>query len=45
MAKRKAESQIGNLTHDHEKLGINPIILCAGGVQHAIGKLSTRTLV
>ncbi len=39
MAKRKARSQTGSLTPDHGKLGIDPIPLCAGGVQHAIGKI------
>jgi hypothetical protein len=32
MAKRKAESQIGNLIPNHEKLGIDPIPLRAGGM-------------
>ncbi len=34
MAKRKANSQIGNLTPDHSKLGIDLIYSRAGGVQH-----------
>jgi hypothetical protein len=42
MAKRKAGSQIGNLTPDHGKLGIDPIYLGSGGVQNVVGKLSTR---
>jgi hypothetical protein len=42
MAKRKARSQIDNLTLDHKKSGIDPIPLRAGGVQHAVGKLLTR---
>jgi hypothetical protein len=42
MAKRKARSQIGNLIPDHGKSRIDPIPLCAGGVQHVVGKLSTR---
>jgi hypothetical protein len=42
MAKRRAESQIANLTPDHKKSKINPISLRASGVQHIIGKLSTR---
>jgi hypothetical protein len=42
MAKRKDGSQIGNLTPDHEKLGIDPIYLCAGDVRHTIEKLLTR---
>jgi hypothetical protein len=35
-------SQIGNLTPDRKKSGINPIPLCAGGMRHAVEKLSTR---
>jgi hypothetical protein len=42
MTKRKAGSQIDNLTFDHEKSGIDPILLRAGGVRHAIEKISTR---
>jgi hypothetical protein len=42
MAKRKAESQTGNLTPDHGKSRIYSIPLRAGGVQHAIGKLSMK---
>jgi hypothetical protein len=42
MAKTKAESQTGSLILDHGKLGIDPIPLCEGGVQHVIGKLLTR---
>jgi hypothetical protein len=42
MAKRKAESQTGNLTPDHQKLGIDPTPRRAGEVRHAIGKLSMR---
>jgi hypothetical protein len=33
MAKRKAESQIDNLTLNHEKSGIDPISLCEDDVQ------------
>jgi hypothetical protein len=40
--KRKAGSQIGNLTPDHKKSRIDPIPVCAGGVRHTIGKLSRR---
>jgi hypothetical protein len=43
MAKRRAESQIGNLTPDQKKSGIDPIHLAAEGVRHTIEKLSTRT--
>jgi hypothetical protein len=51
MAKRKAGSQIanltpdhkiGSLTFDHKKLGIDPTSMRASGVQFTIGKLSTR---
>jgi hypothetical protein len=42
MAKRKVGSQTDSLTPDHEKLGIDPIPLHAGGVQHAIRKLLMR---
>jgi hypothetical protein len=42
MGKRRAESQIGNLTPDHKKLGIDPILTCDGGVRHGVGKLSRR---
>jgi hypothetical protein len=40
MAKRKVESQIGSLTPDHYKSGIDLISLCVGGVRHTVGKLS-----
>jgi hypothetical protein len=42
MAKRKAGGQTGNLTPNHGKLGIDPIPLCSGGVQHAVEKLLMR---
>jgi len=42
MAKRRAGSQIVNLTLDQKKSGINPIYLVAMGLQHTIEKLSTR---
>jgi hypothetical protein len=45
MAKRKVKSQIDSLTPNHEKLGIDPIPLHAGGVQHVIGKLSTTVTI
>jgi hypothetical protein len=32
MAKKKTESQNGNLTPDHEKLGIDPTLVRASGV-------------
>ncbi len=34
-------SQIGNLTPDHKKLGIDLTSMRANGVQYTIGKLST----
>jgi len=42
MAKRRVGSQIGSLIPDHKKSGINLIFVRADGVQHTIGKLSTR---
>jgi hypothetical protein len=42
MVKRRAGSQIGSLTPNHKKKGINPIPVCAGGVRHIVGKLSRR---
>ncbi len=42
MAKRRAESQIANLTPDQKKSGIDPIYLAEDNVPHAVGKLSTR---
>jgi hypothetical protein len=42
MAKRKVGSQTGSLIPDHKKLGINLTPVRAGGVQHNVGKLSTR---
>jgi hypothetical protein len=42
MAKRRAGSQIGNLTLDQKKSGIDPIYLFLNGVRHIVGKLSMR---
>jgi hypothetical protein len=42
MGKRKAESQVGSLTPNHGKLGIDSIPLRAGGVWHIVEKLLTR---
>jgi hypothetical protein len=42
MVKRKARSQIANLTLDQKKSGINPIYLAADNVPHTVGKFSTR---
>jgi len=43
MVKRRAGSQIGSLTPDHKKSGINPILVCEDGVRHTVGKLLRRT--
>jgi hypothetical protein len=42
IAERKVRSQIGSLTPNHGKLGIDLIPLRAGGVWHVVGKLLTR---
>ncbi len=42
MAKRRAGSQIANLTPDQKKSVIDPIYLAADNVRHTVGKLSTR---
>jgi hypothetical protein len=42
MTKRKAGSQTGNLTPNHQKLGINPTSVCASGMRHTDGKFLTR---
>jgi hypothetical protein len=42
MAKRRVGSQIGSLTPDHKKSGIDPISVREDGVQHTIENLSTR---
>ncbi len=42
MPKRKARSQIANLTLDQKKSGIGPIYLVADNVPHTVEKLSTR---
>jgi hypothetical protein len=42
MVERRAGSQIGSLTPDHKKSGIDPILVCVGGTRHTIGKLSRR---
>jgi hypothetical protein len=43
MAKRRAGSQTGSLTLDHQKSGIDLTSVCAGGLRHTIGKFSRRT--
>jgi hypothetical protein len=42
MAKRRAWSQIVNLTPNQKKSRIDPIYLAADNVQHIVGKLLTR---
>ncbi len=42
MAKRKTGSQINNLTPNHKMSGIDVTSVRAGGVQHTVGKLSTK---
>jgi len=42
MAKRRAGSQIANLTPDHKKSEIDWIYLAARGVRHTFGKLLMR---
>jgi hypothetical protein len=42
MAKRRARSQIGNLTSDHQKSRIAPISSQANGTRHTVGRFSTR---
>ncbi len=43
MVERRVKSQTGNLTPDHKKSGINPILVCAGGVRHTVGKPLKKT--
>jgi hypothetical protein len=45
MGKRRVGSRIGSLTPDHKKSGIDPIPMCADGVQHTIGKLLRRAKI
>jgi hypothetical protein len=42
MCERRARSQIGNLTPNHKKSGIDLTPVCVGGVQHTVEKLSRR---
>jgi hypothetical protein len=42
MTNRKVGSQTGNLTPNHKKSGIDPTLVCAGGVRHTVGKLLTK---
>jgi hypothetical protein len=42
MVERRAGTQIANLTPDHKKSGIDPILVCVGEVRHTVGKLSRR---
>jgi hypothetical protein len=41
--KERVGNQTGSLTPDHGKSRIDLISLCAGGAQHTVGKLLTRT--
>jgi hypothetical protein len=42
IGKRRAGSQTGSLTPDHQKSGIDLFPTCAPGVRHGVGKLSSR---
>jgi hypothetical protein len=42
--KKKVGNQTGNLTLDHGMSGIDPIFVRAGGMQHIVGKISTRAI-
>jgi hypothetical protein len=42
MGKRRARSQIGSLTSDHQKSGIDLFPTSKLKVQHGVGKISTR---
>jgi len=42
ITKRRARSQIANLTPDQKKSGIDPIYLATNDLQHTVEKLSTR---
>jgi hypothetical protein len=42
MAKRKVANQTNNLIPDYEKSRIDPTSVHVGGMQHTVGKLSTR---
>jgi len=44
MVERRAGSQTGSLILDHKKSGIDPIPMCAGEVQHTVGKLLRRAI-
>jgi hypothetical protein len=43
MTKRKSKSQIGSLTPDHGKSGIDMIPLGVGGMRHAVEKLLMKS--
>jgi hypothetical protein len=45
MGKRRAGSQIGNLTPDHQKSGIDLFPMCTPGVRHGVGKLCWRATI
>jgi hypothetical protein len=42
ISKRRVGSQIGNLTRDHEKSGIDLFSTSDLSVRHGVGKISTR---
>jgi len=42
MAKRRAKSQTASLTLDQKKSGIDLVYLFLNGLQHIVGKFSTR---
>jgi hypothetical protein len=42
MVKKRARSQIGSLTPDLKKSGVDPTLVCADGVRHTVGKLLRR---
>jgi hypothetical protein len=42
MGKKRAGSQIGNLTPDHKKSGIDLFSMSNDSVRHGVGKLSRR---
>jgi hypothetical protein len=42
MGKRRAGSQTGSLTPNHQKSGIDQLPTCDGEVRYGVGKLSTR---
>jgi hypothetical protein len=45
IVERRTGSQTDSLTPDHKKSGIDPILVCAGGVRHTVGKLLRRSTI